>query len=142
MKLKVKRLNPSAIWPSYAHEGDSGLDLSATENMVLSPGGSALIKTGIAIVLPEGTEGQLRPRSGLALKSCVTVLNSPGTIDQGYRGEIGVILINHGESPFTVQPGMKIAQLVIVPRLQVDVVDTDELEDSGRGTSGFGSSGS
>lgn len=142
MKLKVKRLNAAAISPSYAHDGDSGLDLFAAESVVLPSGGSALVKTGIALALPDGTEGQLRPRSGLALNGCVTVLNAPGTIDEGYRGEVGVILINHGRTPFTVQAGMKIAQLVIAPRLRVEVIEVDELEDSTRGTRGFGSTGS
>src|SRR5207247_4375952 len=123
MNLKVKRLVSDAVLPSYSHAGDAGLDLFAAVNAVLAPGEAALIQTGIAIELPSGTEAQVRPRSGLALKHAVTVLNTPGTIDEGYRGEVGVILINHGKTPFTVSPGMKIAQLVVAPRAMVDVVE-------------------
>lgn len=141
MQLKVKRLTDTAILPSYSHDGDSGLDLFAAESVVLPAGGSALVRTGIAIQLPNGTEGQVRPRSGLALNSSITVLNSPGTIDGGYRGEIGVILINHGSSPVFVETGMKIAQLVVAPRLRVEVLEVAELEDSARRSSGFGSTG-
>src|SRR5882672_6023253 len=102
--------------PSYARDGDAGLDLFALQQSVIEPGRSALIKTGIAIELPPGTEAQVRPRSGLALEHTVTVLNTPGTIDEGYRGEVGVILINHGKTTFTVTAGMKVAQLVIASR--------------------------
>src|SRR5437899_11477497 len=121
MQLKVKRLSGGAVLPSYSHAGDAGLDLFAAVNLVLPPGEAALIKTGIAIELPPGTEAQVRPRSGLALEHAVTVLNTPGTIDEGYRGEVGVILINHGRTMFTVTTGMKVAQLVIASRLTVDV---------------------
>ena len=141
MQLKVKRLVGDAILPRYAREGDAGLDLCASVTMVLAPGTAALVATGIAIELPPGTEGQVRPRSGLALKHAVTVLNTPGTIDEGYRGEVGVILINHGAQPFEVRPGMKIAQLVVAPRVSVDVVEVDALSDTERGAGGFGSSG-
>lgn len=141
MQLKVKRLVGDAILPRYAREGDAGLDLCASVTMVLAPGAAALVATGIAIELPPGTEGQVRPRSGLALKHAVTVLNTPGTIDEGYRGEVGVILINHGAQPFEVRPGMKIAQLVVAPRVSVDVVEVDALSDTERGSGGFGSSG-
>src|SRR5437762_9695103 len=129
LNLKVKKLNQAATLPSYAREGDAGLDLFAVKAIVIEPGKSALVPTGIAIELPAGTEAQVRPRSGLALKHALTVLNTPGTVDEGYRGEVGVILINHGSSPFTVEPGMKIAQLVVSPRIQVAVVDVAELSD-------------
>lgn len=144
VKMKVKRLRREALEPSYAHDGDSGLDLFATEEAVLSPGGTTLVRTGIAVELPPGTEGQLRPLSGLALKNGVTILNAPGTVDEGYRGEICVILVNHGKSAFRVQPRMRVAQLVVARRLTVavDVVDAEELTESERGTRGFGSSGS
>ena len=141
MELRVKRLRPDARLPSYAHDGDAGLDLHAVEALVLLPGTSSLIRTGLALELPPGTEGQVRPRSGLALNHSVTILNAPGTIDEGYRGEIGVILINHGGSPFVVEAGMKIAQLVIAPRLRVAVVDAAQVGDSPRGDRGFGSTG-
>jgi dUTP pyrophosphatase len=142
MQLKVKRLREDALIPSYAHDGDAGLDLYAVDAAILPPGIAALVKTGIAIELPPGTEAQIRPRSGLALRCSVTVLNTPGTIDEGYRGEVGVILINHGASAFVVTQGMKIAQLVVSPRLRVDIVETTALRDTPRGDKGFGSTGS
>jgi dUTP pyrophosphatase len=141
MLLKVLKLRADAVAPHYAHPGDAGLDLFACEARELAPGDSAVIKTGIAIALPPGTEGQVRPRSGLAAKHAVTVLNTPGTIDEGYRGEVGVILINHGRSKFAVEPGMKIAQLVIKPVCRVDMREVGELDDTVRGTGGFGSTG-
>jgi dUTP pyrophosphatase len=141
MTLKVKLLSPEARSPVYAHDGDAGLDLCSADNLVLPAGRSALVKTGIAVALPPGTEGQVRPRSGLALTNSITVLNAPGTIDEGYRGEIGVILINHGTETFNVERGMKIAQLVIAPRLRVDIVQVDELDSTLRGPAGFGSTG-
>ena len=141
MQLKVKRLNPAAILPSYARAGDAGLDLFAVKALSIAPGASALVPTGIAIELPPGTEGQVRPRSGLALKHAITVLNTPGTVDEGYRGEVGVILINHGQRMFAVEAGMKIAQLVVTPRIQVEVAEVAALQDSERGAGGFGSTG-
>lgn len=142
MELKVKRLCDTAVLPYYAHPGDAGLDLVAVEAQAIAPGESSLVRTGIAIELPPGTEAQVRPRSGLALKHQITVLNSPGTIDAGYRGEISIILINHGRQPFKVEPGMRIAQLVIAPVLQVTVTDADSLvETSSRSIGGFGSTG-
>ena len=141
MHLKVKRLAGGAILPRYAHAGDAGLDLFAAVNLVLAPGDAALVATGIAIELPRGTEAQVRPRSGLALEHAVTVLNTPGTIEEGYRGEVGVILINHGKTAFTVSAGMKIAQLVVSSRLTVDVVEVESLSETERGAGGFGSTG-
>jgi dUTP diphosphatase len=141
LNLKVKKLNPAATLPSYAREGDAGLDLFAVKAMIIEPGKSALVPTGIAIELPSGTEAQVRPRSGLALKHAITVLNTPGTVDEGYRGEVGVILINHGTAAFTVEAGMKIAQMVVSPRIQVAVVEVPELSDTQRGAGGFGSTG-
>lgn len=139
--LKVKRLNSHARIPAYAHEGDAGLDLFASTPVVLQPGESALVPTGISLELPPGTEAQVRPRSGLALNHQITVLNSPGTIDAGYRGEIGVILINHGHHPFEVTIGMKIAQMVIQPVLRVTVEASEALSNTTRGEKGFGSTG-
>lgn len=141
MRLQVKRLDPQAILPSYAHAGDAGLDLFAVEATVIAPGAATLVRTGIAVALPSGTEAQVRPRSGLALRHSITVLNTPGTIDEGYRGEIGVILINHGAAEFAVERGMKVAQLVVSPRLHVEVAEVDDLEDTVRGARGFGSTG-
>ena len=142
LKLRVRRLNPNAIIPAYAHPGDAGLDLHACEDVTLDPGVACLVSTGVAIELPEATEAQVRPRSGLALKYSVTVLNTPGTIDEGYRGEIGVVLINHGTATFQVTRGMRIAQLVVQKRWTVEVVEVDGLTDTTRGTDGFGSTGS
>jgi dUTP pyrophosphatase len=141
MQLKVKRLNPAALLPAYARAGDAGLDLFAMSPATIGPGASALVGTGIAIELPPGTEAQVRPRSGLALKHAITVLNTPGTVDEGYRGEVGVILINHGKSAFVIEAGMKIAQLVVSPRIEVEVTEVAELQDSQRGSGGFGSTG-
>jgi dUTP pyrophosphatase len=139
--LKVKKLSASAVLPAYAHSGDAGLDLYSAVSAGIEPGESRLIGTGIAIELPPDTEAQVRPRSGLALKHGVTVLNTPGTIDRGYRGEVGVILINHGRQRFDVEPGMKIAQLVVASCLTVAVEETGALGDSSRGHGGFGSTG-
>ena len=122
--------------------GDAGLDLHASEDVALDPGVARLVRTGVAIELPEGTEAQVRPRSGLALKHSVTVLNTPGTIDEGYRGEVGVVLINHGPATFQVTRGMRIAQLVVQKRWTVQVVEVDGLTDTTRGAGGFGSTGS
>ncbi len=141
MKLKVLKLNPEAIIPQYQHQDDSGLDLISTEAVELQPGDSQLIPTGIAIELPPNTEAQIRPRSGLALQHQITVLNTPGTIDRGFRGEIGVILINHGQDNFQVTQGMKIAQIVIAPVIRVEVEETQKLTQTSRAADGFGSTG-
>lgn len=141
MILKVKKLTPAAALPAYAHPGDAGLDLCAAESCVLAPGERRLVRTGLAIELPPGTEGQVRPRSGLALKHGVTLLNSPGTIDEGYRGEVGVILINLGQEPFRIEPGLRIAQLVVQSVARVAVAEVAELSDTRRGAGGFGSTG-
>jgi len=139
--LKIKKIDNKAILPSYAHEGDAGLDLYAVKELILNPGERGLIHTGIQIELPKNTEAQIRPRSGLALKNGITTLNSPGTIDEGYRGEIGVILINHGNEVFKVEQGMKIAQMVIKPVFKVNIIEASELSDTERSEKGFGSSG-
>ena len=141
MQLKVKRLSPSATLPAHAHPGDAGLDLYSAVDLDIGPGDTRLVGTGLALELPPGTEAQVRPRSGLAIKHSVTVLNTPGTIDEGYRGELGVILINHGRTVFAVRHGMKVAQLVVKPTLAVDVVPVETLSDTPRGSRGFGSSG-
>ncbi len=129
--------------PSYATEQSAGMDLSAAleEAIELGPGDRALIPTGLAIALPEGYEAQVRPRSGLAIKHGVTVLNTPGTIDADYRGEIKVILINHGKEPFTIERGMRIAQMVVERYETVSWSVVDTLEESARGEGGFGSTG-
>jgi len=141
MKLKIRKIHESATIPSYAHQGDAGMDLCSVDEVEIAAGDTTLIHTGIIIELPQGTEAQIRPRSGLALKYSITVLNTPGTIDQGYRGEIGVILINHGKNGFKVVKGMKIAQIVIKPVIYVEVEEVNELTETLRGQGGFGSTG-
>ena len=141
MDLRIRRLSPDATLPSAAHPGDAGLDLHAAAALTIAPGAWATVPTGIVIELPPGTEAQVRPRSGLAHRHGVTVLNAPGTIDEGYRGEVGVILINHGHTAFVIEAGMKIAQLVVSPRIEVEVKEADELSETHRGAGGFGSTG-
>jgi dUTP pyrophosphatase len=145
MKVGIKKLAHAADLPLpfYATSGSAGLDLiAAVENeMVLAPGSRAAVPAGIAIELPHGVEAQVRPRSGLALNHGITCLNSPGTIDSDYRGEIKVILINHGDKPFTIARGAKIAQMVIARHEQAELVEMESLSDSARGAGGFGSTG-
>lgn len=139
--IRIRRISEDAVLPSYAHKGDAGMDLYSIEEKVIEPGGTALIRTGIQIELPEFTEAQIRPRSGLALKHSVTVLNSPGTIDEGYRGEIRIILINHGMESFTVEKHMRIAQMVIAKFVHASIEEAGELSPTERAERGFGSSG-
>lgn len=141
MTVKFMRVHPEAVLPSYAHPGDAGLDVCACEAATLKPGERKLVRTGLVMELPKGTEAQMRPRSGLALKHGITLLNTPGTIDEGYRGEVGVILVNLGQEDFSVQPGMRIAQMVIAPVLRVDVAEAAEVSGTARGDGGFGSTG-
>ena len=142
--MKVKIVNGSK-WqsPAYATENSAGVDLKANidEPLVLEPLQRAVIPTGLRIALPEGTEAQVRPRSGLAAKHGITVLNSPGTIDADYTGEIGVILVNLSQTPFTVNPGERIAQMVVARYERVEWEETDSLDGTGRGEGGFGSTG-
>lgn len=139
--LLVKRLRPDAVLPAYAHPDDSGMDLCAVESCVLAPGQRARIPTGLAFALPPCTELQLRPRSGLALRHGLSMVNTPATIDEGYRGEVCVILINLGQEPFTVEKGMRIAQAVVCPVLRPVIQETDTLSETARGAGGFGSTG-
>lgn len=141
MTVKVLRTDPAAQLPVYAHPGDAGMDVRSIEEVTLSPGARALIHTGLVLMLPPNAEAQVRPRSGLALKHGVTVLNTPGTIDAGYRGEVGVILVNLGTEPFVVEKGMKIAQLVVSPVAQAEVVEVTSVDETDRGAGGFGSTG-
>lgn len=141
MKLLIKKLSEEATLPQYAHPEDAGMDLYSIEAQTIQPGETALVRTGIAIALPPNTEAQVRPRSGLAAKNSITVLNTPGTVDEGYRGEIKVIMINHGKTPFVIEPKMRIAQMVICPVLHPEVVQVDELGETARGVGGFGSTG-
>ena len=141
MTLAFKRVHPDAVLPAYAHPSDAGMDLRSVADLEIPRGGRALVPTGLVALLPPGYEAQVRPRSGFALKHGVTVLNTPGTIDSGYRGEIGVILANFGETAFAVKKGDRIAQLVIAPVTQPQVVEADVLDATDRGAGGFGSTG-
>jgi len=139
--LRVCKLNEDAVIPSYAKPGDAGMDLYSTESVGIEAGERGLVKTGIALELPKGTEAQIRPRSGLALKKGLTVLNTPGTIDEGYRGEVGVILINHSNEIVFIQKGDRIAQMVINKFESVKVEEIETLSETERGAGGFGSTG-
>lgn len=141
MTLRFKLVHPDAQLPAYARPGDAGMDLKSVEDTVVPRFGRALVKTGIVMQLPLGYEAQVRPRSGLALKHGVTVLNTPGTIDSGYRGEVGVILANFGDKDFAVAKGDRIAQLVIAPVTHAEVEATDVIDETDRGAGGFGSTG-
>ena len=139
--VRFKRLVPGAVLPAYAHPGDAGMDLCSAADLEVAPRSRALVPTGLAMELPAGHEGQVRPRSGLALKRGITVLNTPGTIDEGYRGEIGVILFNTSDEPFAVKKGDRIAQLVIAPVVRAEIEETSETGATQRGEGGFGSTG-
>jgi dUTP pyrophosphatase len=143
VKLQILRLphGTDLPLPSYATAGSAGMDLRSAEALTLKPGARALVSTGIAIALPDQFEAQVRPRSGLAVKYGVTVLNSPGTIDADYRGEIKVPLINHGFEDFVIARGDRIAQMVVAPVTMAELVELDTLTETARGESGFGSSG-
>jgi dUTP pyrophosphatase len=145
MRVAIKRLahGHELPLPAYATEGAAGMDLLAANEseIILAPGAIEAVPTGIALALPNGFEAQVRPRSGLALKFGITVLNSPGTIDCDYRGEIKVILINHGSEPFTVSRGLKVAQLVIAAHARVEWEESSDLEPTTRADGGFGSTG-
>jgi dUTP pyrophosphatase len=139
--VAVRRLREDALLPTRAYEGDAGLDLAACEGVTLGPGERATVSTGVAVEIPEGYAGFVQPRSGLAARHGIGLVNSPGLIDSGYRGEIQVVLLNTDRSAaFTVEPGMRIAQLVVVPVPSVRVVEAEELAVTERGSRGFGSS--
>lgn len=141
IEVAVRRLHPDAVVPSQAYEGDAGLDLAACEEVVLEPGERATVAIGIAVEIPEGYAGFVQPRSGLAARHGIGVVNSPGLIDSGYRGEVRVVLLNTDRSaPFTVERGMRVAQLVVAPVASVRLVEVTELTASARGDRGFGSS--
>ena len=143
IKIEVINLSPALDLPQYATSMSAGLDLlAAVENeIILRAGSRILVPTGLKIALPEGYEAQVRPRSGLAIKNGITVLNSPGTIDADYRGEISVILINLGSEDFVIKRGMKIAQMVIAPYIQAKFLEVELLSQTERGSGGFGSTG-
>jgi dUTP pyrophosphatase len=141
IRLPLRRLDPSIELPSYAREGDAGLDLRAAHDAALEPGGRGLVGTGLAVAIPEGFAGLVLPRSGLALNQGVTVLNAPGLVDAGYRGELKVLLVNHGDKSVVVQRGDRIAQLVIQRVERAEPIEVGELPSSERGAGGFGSTG-
>ena len=141
VQLRVLPHGEGLPLPAYQTAGAAGLDLVAATGLTLPPGGRASVPTGLSFAIPEGYEGQVRPRSGLAMKHGVTVLNAPGTIDSDYRGELCVLLINHGDTPFVVERGARIAQLVLAPVVQARLVRVEALDDTARGAGGFGSTG-
>ncbi len=143
VKVLIKRLSPSVQLPSYKTNGASGMDLMAfIENPIeLEPGKSCLVPTGLSVAFPEEYEIQIRPRSGLAAKNNITVLNTPGTIDSDYRGELKIILFNHGNENFLINNSDRIAQMILTPIIKMELQETDELPDTVRGEGGFGSTG-
>ncbi len=143
IQIKVKKLHPKAVVPGYMTEHAAGMDLCTVIDapVELLPGERTLLPTGLAMEIPPGFEGQVRPRSGLALKKGIALVNSPGTIDADYRGEIGIIVINHGSEAVEFMPGDRIAQLIIAPVTQATLVEADDLNDSERSSGGFGHTG-
>lgn len=142
-RVEIVKLRLDAVVPRYMSAAAAGLDLAAAldESVALQPGERRAIGTGLALAIPDGFEGQVRPRSGMALEAGVTVANAPGTIDADYRGELKVILVNLGAAPVTIEPGQRIAQLVIAPVVRAELVEVEELPSSARGAGGFGSTG-
>ncbi|HMH40374.1 MAG TPA: dUTP diphosphatase [Gaiellaceae bacterium] len=141
IELPIQRLHADAVVPQRAYTGDAGLDLASCERVELDPGERALVGTGLAVAIPEGYAGFVQPRSGLAARHGLTVVNSPGLVDSGYRGELRVVLLNTDRTePFVVEPGMRIAQLVVLPIPELELVEVEELPSSERGVRGFGSS--
>lgn len=141
LKIKVKKTKESAIVPSYAHSGDAGVDLYSTEDYVLKHGERVLVSTGLKIAVPVGYEAQLRPKSGLALKEGLSIVNTPGTIDAPYRGEVGVICINLGQKDIKIEKGKKVAQMVLNKIEEAVFEEVEELDSTTRGEGGFGSTG-
>jgi dUTP pyrophosphatase len=141
VEVAFQKLRDDAVVPSRAYDGDAGLDLSACERVVLGPGERGMVGTGLAVAVPEGYAGFVQPRSGLASRHGLTIVNTPGLVDSGYRGELRVVLLNTDvREAFVVEPGMRIAQLVVVPVASVDPIEVEELPESERGVRGFGSS--
>ena len=143
VKILIKKTNKEVITPKYKTDGSSGVDLSAflEKKVVIKPNSSELIPTGLQVAIPEEFEIQIRPRSGLAAKESIGVLNSPGTIDSDYRGELKIILFNHGKEDFIINNGDRIAQMVLVPIIKMEFEEVDSLPDTVRGQGGFGSTG-
>ena len=143
VEIKIRKLHPRAVIPAYMTEHAAGMDLCTVveKPVVLAPGERALLPTGLAMEIPPGYEGQVRPRSGLALKRGIALVNSPGTIDADYRGEVGIIIINHGSEAVEILPGDRIAQLIIAPVTRATLVEAEKLNESQRSTGGFGHTG-
>jgi len=139
LQLRVRRLDADVAMPAYAHDGDAGMDLAASQDVVLPPGGRAAVPTGLALAVPDGWVGLVHPRSGLARRHGVTVANAPGTIDAGYRGEVLVLLVNLGGEEVVLRRGERVAQLLLQRVGRAEIVEVDDLEDTTRGTGGFGS---
>jgi len=141
IQIKIKKIKENAIIPKYVHQGDAGVDIYSTEDYVLKPGERVLVSTGIKIAVPKGYEAQIRPKSGLALNNGISIVNTPGTIDAGYRGEVGIIAINLGKESFKIEKGKKIAQMVINKVEEAEFEEVEELDNTTRGEGGFGSTG-
>ena len=139
--IKVQKIKDTAIIPKYAHEGDAGVDLYSTEEYIIKPGDRVLVSTGIKIAIPPGHEAQIRPKSGLALKHGLSIVNTPGTIDSGYRGEVGIIIINLGKEEYKIGTGKKVAQMVINQVEEATFEEVKELDETTRNQGGFGSTG-
>jgi dUTP pyrophosphatase len=141
IELAIQRLREEAVVPARAYTGDAGLDLAACDRAELAPGERAVVGTGLAVAIPDGYAGFVQPRSGLAARHGISVVNAPGLIDSGYRGEVRVVLLNTDRAePYVIEPGMRIAQLVVLPVPALELVEVDELPESERGVRGFGSS--
>lgn len=141
IKVKIKKIKDNAIIPKYAHQGDAGVDLYSIEDYLLKPSERVLVSTGIKISIPKGYEAQIRPKSGLALNQGISIVNTPGTIDADYRGEIGIITINLGKEDFKIEKGKKIAQMIFNKVEEAEFEEVEELENTTRGEGGFGSTG-
>jgi dUTP pyrophosphatase len=140
-QIKIKKLNPYAIIPHYAHEGDAGMDVYSTINFTLKPNHRSMIPTGLSFEIPKGYELQIRPKSGIAIKKGITLLNTPGTLDSGYRGELKIIMINHSSEEYKIKKGEKIAQIVLAKYEEANIIEIEELNETARGKGGFGSTG-
>jgi dUTP pyrophosphatase len=141
IEVPIRRLRPDAIVPEHAYAGDAGVDLASCERVALAPGERAVVGTGLAVAIPDGFAGFVQPRSGLAARHGITIVNAPGLIDSGYRGEVHVVLLNTDpHEPFVVEPGMRVAQLVVLAVPELELVELDELPETERGVRGFGSS--
>jgi len=141
LKIKIQKINEDAIIPEYAHDDDAGMDVYSTKNYLLLPNHRILVGTGLKVEIPKGYEMQIRPKSGLALREGITVLNTPGTVDSSYRGEVGVVLINHSSKPYKIEKNQKVAQIVFNKIERAKLLLKEALSETKRGEGGFGSTG-